>query len=570
MKPIRNFSKYGTERLIIITFLMAWVILNLVQARFTELLDDEAYYWMYSRNLDWGFFDHPPMTALLIKIGYGLVANELGVRLLFVFMTGATIYLMWTLVPRNDNTARPFVFAVSAVAIMHFNVAGFVATPDPPLAFFATSFLVIYKRYLEQDKLKFALALALIITAMIYTKYHAALFIGIIILANPGLFRRKSFYFIAFMVIVCFLPHILWQVDNDFPTLRYHLIGRSNYFKPKQIYEFIGNQILVTGPLIGILLLYIAFRHRPLQTFDKTLKYIVVGFFAFFFLSTFKGHVEPHWTAPAIPSLLVLSIPALSQVRFYKKWIVIGFWITVPLILLMRLYLMIEYVELPVQLSQRFHKNDIWAAQVRTKSAGRPVVFRNSYQLASWYNFYSGEMGTSRNDILYRKNQYDLWDFETLFQGREVFYHQGKSPHANTLTTVRQEKAYRIIAPYCSNTRIKIEPDVHSLTVKKGTFFRLGCTLTNPRQDTAYFACREPNRTRIYTSQYESKRRPRRYSEAVNGPELPDMPGNSSLTTELKILAPLVAGQYEMIIGLGSNALAPGLNSRPIRLQVIE
>ena len=364
---------------IVYGFLIVWFILNLVQARFSDLLDDEAYYWMYSRTLDWGYFDHPPMIALLIKLGYGLTANELGVRLIFVFMTGATIYMMWTLVPRNMDNARMFILVVPAVSIMHFNVAGFIATPDPPLAFFATLMLVVYKKYLEHDTLKYAFFLALIATAMLYTKYHAALFIAFMILANPTLFRRKSFYFMGFLVLIFYIPHILWQVQNDFPTLRYHLVGRSNEFKIKQIFEYAGNQVLVTGPITGILLLLVSIRHKPHQIFDKTLKYIVIGFFAFFFFSAFKGHVEPHWTAPAITSLLILSIPILTKVPFHKKWILAGFWITLPVVLLLRFYLMVEFVDLPVQTSQRFHNNEIWAAQVREKSGGRPVVFRNSY-----------------------------------------------------------------------------------------------------------------------------------------------------------------------------------------------
>ena len=38
-------------------------ILNVVQGGTTELLPDEAYYWVYSQYLDWGFFDHPPLVA---------------------------------------------------------------------------------------------------------------------------------------------------------------------------------------------------------------------------------------------------------------------------------------------------------------------------------------------------------------------------------------------------------------------------------------------------------------------------------------------------------------------------
>ncbi|NOR75149.1 MAG: hypothetical protein GQ525_08310, partial [Draconibacterium sp.] len=34
-----------------------WFAINILQAIFTGLHSDESYYWMYSQNLDWGFFD---------------------------------------------------------------------------------------------------------------------------------------------------------------------------------------------------------------------------------------------------------------------------------------------------------------------------------------------------------------------------------------------------------------------------------------------------------------------------------------------------------------------------------
>ena len=59
-----NYPLYG--------FLAIWLVINLIQSYFTELAHDEAYYWMYSKYLSWGYFDHPPMIALIIKIGYAI------------------------------------------------------------------------------------------------------------------------------------------------------------------------------------------------------------------------------------------------------------------------------------------------------------------------------------------------------------------------------------------------------------------------------------------------------------------------------------------------------------------
>jgi len=75
-------------------FYAVWLMLSLVQAAGTELFDDEAYYWVYAQFLDWGYFDHPPMIAVMIKIGTLVFSGELGVRLLVVVMGTASVFLI--------------------------------------------------------------------------------------------------------------------------------------------------------------------------------------------------------------------------------------------------------------------------------------------------------------------------------------------------------------------------------------------------------------------------------------------------------------------------------------------
>jgi len=73
--------------------LLFWLLLNLVQAFFTELIHDEAYYYFYSTDLA----DHPPMLALLIKLGSFILPGELGVRLLIVLFSVAALMLFMKL-----------------------------------------------------------------------------------------------------------------------------------------------------------------------------------------------------------------------------------------------------------------------------------------------------------------------------------------------------------------------------------------------------------------------------------------------------------------------------------------
>ncbi|MGI9546085.1 MAG: 4-amino-4-deoxy-L-arabinose transferase, partial [Flavobacteriaceae bacterium] len=70
-------------------------LLNLVQAYYTDLIYDEAYYWYYSKALAWGYFDHPPMVAFLIKLGSYFFEGEIGVRLMSCVFSVGTLYFIW-------------------------------------------------------------------------------------------------------------------------------------------------------------------------------------------------------------------------------------------------------------------------------------------------------------------------------------------------------------------------------------------------------------------------------------------------------------------------------------------
>ncbi len=75
-------------------FYSVWFLISFVQAAGTELFDDEAYYWVYSKFMDWGYFDHPPMIAVMIKLGTFIFPGELGVRFFVVVIGTLSVYLI--------------------------------------------------------------------------------------------------------------------------------------------------------------------------------------------------------------------------------------------------------------------------------------------------------------------------------------------------------------------------------------------------------------------------------------------------------------------------------------------
>jgi magnesium-transporting ATPase (P-type) len=98
--------------------------------------------------------------------------------------------------------------------------------------------------------------LAVVIAAMIYSKYHAFLVIGFTVLSNLKLLRNKYFWLTVVVSVLLLIPHVWWQIENEFPTFKYHLVERAKPFRLKHITDNLLNQLVMAGPLTGVLVFW--------------------------------------------------------------------------------------------------------------------------------------------------------------------------------------------------------------------------------------------------------------------------------------------------------------------------
>lgn len=405
-----------------LAFYGLWLLLGLMQAGLTELQDDEAYYWVFSQHLDWGYFDHPPMIALLVKMGYAIFPNELGVRLFPLLLNILSLVIIEKLIDKKN----PLLFYVIALSIAVIQVTGFVAVPDIPLIFFTALFFLCYKRFIGNYSLSDTFLLGLSIALLLYSKYHAVLIIFFVLLSNIRLFTKYQLYIAGVIALALFAPHLWWQYQHDWVSFRYHLFESNvNAYKPSFTFDYIIGQLLLPGPIAGFILLPAAFLYKPQKQsanyqLEKALQYTMVGLYSFFLLSSFRGKVEGNWTSPVLVSLIVLAHQFLHEKLRWQKILFKLLPITLLLVLFARV-IMIEDL-LPVKaIQQRYHAWKEWPTQMKEKTKGLPVVFSNSYQRASKYWFYTGQMTYSQNFYKGRRNNYNFWPIEDSMLGKPVY-----------------------------------------------------------------------------------------------------------------------------------------------------
>ena len=452
-------------------FYTLWILLSVVQANFTELFHDEAYYWLYANNLDWGYFDHPPAIALIIKLGYLIFQNELGVRLFIILLNTGTIFLIEKILqPKN---LKLFYAIIASVVLIHYG--GVLAVPDIPLLFFTASFLYLYKRYTAQPGWILMALLGINAGLLLLSKYHGILVILLTILSNPGLLKKASTWFGILLSFLVFLPHIIWQHTRGYPTINYHLYGReASPFDYTYVLEFIFTQPLIYGPIIGFVLLYFAFKRKPANDFERALKFIFIGVFSLFFLFTFKGKVEAHWTDITFVSIIYFGYTGIEKSEKLRRFTFISLPVSLILILGVRLFLMVDFLPKSIPVKTEFHGWKDWTKQIKSVSENRPVVFANSYQNAAKYAFYSGNTSISLNDEKGRMNQFNIWQSEKKLQGKKVlylpnFYEKG----VDSIQTSIGEFYYVMIDNFQSYPDVKIISEQTPVYTKAGEPFKV-------------------------------------------------------------------------------------------------
>jgi hypothetical protein len=271
------------------------------------------------------------------------------------------------------------------------------------------------------------------------------------------------------IVTLAMIPHLLWQFRNGFPTLQYHLVSRSDGFDPGNIFNYLYSQVLIAGPLVAPLVLYFSLSCKPAGLFDRSLKFTLVGFLVFFFLSSFRDHIEAHWTAAAFVPMIVMAHTALSKNKKAAKWLTALALPSLLLILLLRTMVAFDRIPDPLKHLDQFNGWKQWAGKIKETAGGKKVAFLNKYQFAAKYTFYTGDFSCSVNEVFARKNQYTLWEFEDSLAGQPVMLYGSREPDG-----------FLASPDYQPLNRIHLETILPPQAVKAGDTLNVLCRITNP------------------------------------------------------------------------------------------
>ncbi len=277
-----------------------------------ELQGDEAYFWLWSRHLDWCFFSKGPGIAVLIRLGTALCGDTTaGVRLFAVAASAGTSMGIYTL-GRDLCSARAGFWAMAVANTTPLVCAGsLLATADMPSICIWTWSAIWFWRLRERDSPLAWAGLGALLGLGTQVRFVVAaepLCFALYLGASPARrsrLRSPGFWVMNAALAASLAPLLIWQQRHGWITwdqlLARGALDRPWGLHPRALLEFLALQLALVLPYsAGALVAYGGRAARALG--PEAWRYLAalsLPLFAFYTALALNRPGQPNWTGPA-------------------------------------------------------------------------------------------------------------------------------------------------------------------------------------------------------------------------------------------------------------------------------
>ena len=428
----------------LLLFLAAITLFRVAYIGLFELTPDEAYYWAWSTEMDWAYYDQPAgiaaMDALAVRIfgatGWGLRMGAIVLGLIGTIL----IYLSCLRLGFSKGEAC---FSVALLQIIPLFAASQVLMLHDTVLFAAVA-LLLYSliRAIFEESTTWWCVSGVAGAVALYAKVSAVLFaLGIVafVLLSPRyrkLFRHPGPYLAAGICSLLFAPVIYWNSKNEWITAlavrKLTHSGSSGNWEPiKTFFDYIGSQAILISPVILGMILLVSWRtmvqiKKKENDKEVFLASLFLAVFGYFLIQSIFSKVQGNWAAFGyLPGLLLLVKTSSDKIRVRTWAIAIGFALLITL--LFTLQPVVRVIPMPkgMDITDQVYGWEGLAKRVDSELAKRPdiQIVARKYQVAGELMFYcKGHPSIYVVNSSNRGNQFDLWNDWSALVGKSVLY----------------------------------------------------------------------------------------------------------------------------------------------------
>ncbi len=305
----------------------------MIVALILEFGNDEAYYFLYALKIQPNYFDHPPGVAFLIRI-FTLnltLTDEFFVRLGPIACAAAGTWLTYRLGTLLKNEQTGWFAAILYTASLYTSLlAGTFIIPDSPQVVAWLGALLVMHGILvipedQSVPIRSWLLFGLLAGVTVLCKVHG-IFLWVSLGGYLVLFARKrlaspGIYVSAAVTAVVISPILIWNIQNDFITYRFHserLDAQGAWIHLDYFFQAVFGQLLYSNPVNSALIILALWKLKTVHYLSQeSLRFVLVNGVPLVavvsFMSLFSSML-PHWSGPGFMVLSFLAAAYLAEI----------------------------------------------------------------------------------------------------------------------------------------------------------------------------------------------------------------------------------------------------------------
>ncbi len=317
-----------TDRVLIILFAGAKLVIHFLTNTNYSLHRDEYLYFDQGQHLGWGYMEVPPFTAFIAKLADILGGSEFAIRLFPALVGGLTIFFAGILVQRLKGKTWAIIFCCGSLLLSPALLGS--NTLFQPVSFnqffwFLSAYMLVLA--IQTEKTNYWYGLGIVMGVGILTKYSIAFYgIGMVLallLTNERKWLTTRFPYISLIIaILVAMPNIWWQFEHNIPLLTHMKELRETqlvnvdwgyFLKSQFLFHFSFSIIWIAG--LAELFIYQKTREYRFLGIALITTILLIGFL----------HGKPYYTIGAFTILFPFGGILLERLIEKKVWKIILF-----------------------------------------------------------------------------------------------------------------------------------------------------------------------------------------------------------------------------------------------------
>lgn len=313
-----------------LTIIFVFAIAKIFIASGQQLSFDEAYYWTWSKHLDYWYYDQGPMIAWLIRLSTLFTSTVTAVKLVAIFCTSIFLYFGHRLITEISDERTGTYWLTIILSTPLYLVGGAISTYDAPMLMFWSGACYFGYGAVRTGRPALWLIAGILSALGVLSKLPTlALPVGIFLtcLTSPEGRKRLASPYPWIAGVIALLPLLILKVwDNNHGNLfTLHSASLSNRHTDAPIGRWTGDliagQLLIIGPtmLLGSIFALVS-RRPPADNLPRRyVQMLAVPLITVCLLLSTKSKLEVNWPIAAyftglMPLAIYLSNSPKSRV----------------------------------------------------------------------------------------------------------------------------------------------------------------------------------------------------------------------------------------------------------------